>query len=381
MKLSVLMITYNHEAFIAQAIESILLQEVNFDYEIVIGEDCSTDNTRKILLNYQEKYPDKIRLILPENNLGMQKNFSETFKSCQGKYIALLEGDDYWISSNKLQKQVDFLEKNSEYIICFHNAWVKHTESKNDYFMNSNINKDVFDITDIIKLDWFIATASMVFRNNIIELPDWLDNLMVADMPLQLLLSEHGKFKYLDEVMSVYRRHENGINVWFSQHYYTKVIPNKILMYSYFHEHTQGIYKRDILYQIKRHLSYLCTTQASFECYSSLDDNSSQFIKHLNNHFIKISLPTSDDIKEFIVSPDCVTKLTVQGLLTHGNFYYINSQYSKAFDFYYKVLQLDTLNLRAIAYCFLLLFGSLGRSCRAFVSRFRFLKKLALPIA
>lgn len=113
MKVSVLMITYNHEKFIAQAIDSILMQQVNFDYEIVIGEDCSTDGTRAIVIQYQKEYPDKIRLLLPEENLGMHKNFVQTFRACQGEYIALLEGDDYWTSPRKLQKQVDFFRLSS----------------------------------------------------------------------------------------------------------------------------------------------------------------------------------------------------------------------------------------------------------------------------
>src|SRR3712207_1086613 len=102
MKVSVLMLAYNHEKFIAQALDSALMQQVNFDYEIVIGEDCSTDNTRDILIRYQKEYPHRIRLLLPEKNLGMHDNLIQTFKACRGDYIAFLEGDDYWTSPNKL---------------------------------------------------------------------------------------------------------------------------------------------------------------------------------------------------------------------------------------------------------------------------------------
>ena len=89
-KASVLMVTYNHQEFIAQALDSVLMQEVDFEYEIIIGEDCSTDNTRQIVIDYQRKYPDKIRLLLPEVNLGAHENFIATYKACNGKYIALL---------------------------------------------------------------------------------------------------------------------------------------------------------------------------------------------------------------------------------------------------------------------------------------------------
>ena len=96
MKLSVLMITYNHENFIAQAIDSVLRQDVNFGYEIVIGEDCSSDRTRSIVMAYEKKHPEKIRLLLPEQNLGMMGNFMQTLQACRGEYIAIVEDDDYW---------------------------------------------------------------------------------------------------------------------------------------------------------------------------------------------------------------------------------------------------------------------------------------------
>ncbi|MEM6399437.1 MAG: glycosyltransferase family 2 protein, partial [Cyanobacteria bacterium P01_D01_bin.116] len=109
---SVSLVTFNHEKFIAQAIESVLLQEVDFSYEIIIGEDFSSDKTREIVIEYQKQYPDIIRLILPEENLGYygQKIFVQTLQACRGKYIALLDGDDYWTTPNKLQQQVDFLD-------------------------------------------------------------------------------------------------------------------------------------------------------------------------------------------------------------------------------------------------------------------------------
>ena len=120
MKVSVTIITYNHEKFIRKTLDSVLMQKVNFQYEIVIGEDCSTDNTKKILLEYQNKHPGKIRLLLAENNQGLVRNFMQTYRACKGEYIATLDGDDYWISSRKLQKQVDFLDRHGDFSMCFH---------------------------------------------------------------------------------------------------------------------------------------------------------------------------------------------------------------------------------------------------------------------
>ena len=115
---SVAMITYNHEQFIAQAIESVLMQETAFVVELVIGEDCSTDGTRRIVQAYAAKYPNVIRALLPEKNLGMARNYQAVWQACGGKYIAWLEGDDYWRTPQKLQKQVALMEANPHYSMC-----------------------------------------------------------------------------------------------------------------------------------------------------------------------------------------------------------------------------------------------------------------------
>jgi glycosyltransferase involved in cell wall biosynthesis len=112
---SIFMMTYNHERYIAKALDSILSQKVNFDYEIVLGEDCSSDKTREIVLSYKRKYADLIKLLLHDQNLGASNNQIVVIEKCTGKYIAILEGDDYWIDPYKLQKQVDFLEANPDY--------------------------------------------------------------------------------------------------------------------------------------------------------------------------------------------------------------------------------------------------------------------------
>jgi len=116
---SVKMITYNHAPYIAQAIEGVLQQKTNFPYELVIGEDCSTDGTRQIVFDYQKKYPAIIRVITSDQNVGMSKNSHLTTKACRGKYVAFCEGDDYWHHPDKLQKQADCLESHPEYgLVC-----------------------------------------------------------------------------------------------------------------------------------------------------------------------------------------------------------------------------------------------------------------------
>lgn len=124
MKLSVCIIVYNCEDFIAQTLDGVLAQRTNFDFEVVVGEDCSTDSSGRIIADYQKRYPNLIRPIFRDKNLGMVRNFAETVRACQGRYIAMLDGDDFWNSPLKLQKQADFLDSHPECSGCYHNVHV-----------------------------------------------------------------------------------------------------------------------------------------------------------------------------------------------------------------------------------------------------------------
>lgn len=212
MKVSVSLITYNHEEYISQSVESVLMQEVNFDYEIVIGEDCSTDRTRDILLELQSKHPDKIRLLLPEENLGLIKNFATTIQACKGQYIAMLDGDDYWTSPHKLQKQVDFLESHPECVTCFHNV-TRYYEDKSKaptLFCSPN-QKEFSTLEDLFKFNFMPSSAVMFRRGLVGELPEWYYGLKMEDWPLHILNALHGKIGYINEVMGAYRIHHQSI--------------------------------------------------------------------------------------------------------------------------------------------------------------------------
>jgi predicted O-linked N-acetylglucosamine transferase (SPINDLY family)/GT2 family glycosyltransferase len=215
MKVSVLMVTYNHENFIAQAIESVLMQKVDFEYELVIGEDYSTDNTRQIVIDYQRKYSDKIRLLLPEVNLGAHKNFLNTFKACQGQYLAILEGDDYWTSGEKLQKQVDFLDKNLDFAICFHNVlvfWQDNSRSPVIFLHNQPKTSTIENLL----INNFISTPSVMYRAGLVQqFPNWFYEQSMGDWTFHILNAQHGKIGYIDEVMATYRVHAKG--VWSSK--------------------------------------------------------------------------------------------------------------------------------------------------------------------
>jgi len=205
---SVSMIAYNREDYISVAIEGVLFQKTNFDIELIIGEDCSTDRTREICLEYKRKYPDKIKLILQKSNLGLMRNSISTILACEGKYIATCDADDYWIDPYKLQKQVDFLENNENYVACFHNVRVFDENTGNVTLFNSL--KEVVNPTteDILTRQWFIASSSLLFRN-IIRFDDGALTLTNNDYLFDLLLAKEGLFYYLHDVMSVYRVHNN----------------------------------------------------------------------------------------------------------------------------------------------------------------------------
>lgn len=213
MKLSVLMVTYNHESYIAQALDSVLMQEVDFEYEIVVGEDCSTDSTRKIILDYYSKYPHKFKLLLHDNNQGACKNFLQSFKACNGDYIAYLEGDDYWTSKDKLQKQVDFLDSHPEYTICFHNCEEFYDDGDKPSWNYCTVGqKATSTLEDLLINCNFIPSCSVVFRNRLFDkFPDWYSELAIGDWTLHILNAQVGNIAYINEVMSRHRHHAGGV--------------------------------------------------------------------------------------------------------------------------------------------------------------------------
>lgn len=207
--ISICMITYNHETFIAQALESILKQKGTFSYEIVIGEDCSTDSTRNILEAYKKQYPQIIKLLLHDTNIGMMENFIQTLQACSGKYIAILEGDDYWADPEKLQKQINFLDNNPEYVITYTSAL---TFSGNDvvHGKSGGIEKD-FSAEELMQTPP-INTLTTCFRNVLQNFPSEMYASKFGDLFLWSLLGAYGKGKFIEDIEpSMYRMHEGGV--------------------------------------------------------------------------------------------------------------------------------------------------------------------------
>lgn len=212
MKLSVLVMTYNHINFIRRALDSALMQETDFDFEILISEDCSTDGTREVVLDYHRQYPEKIRLLLSEQNIHSNQVVIRGIEAARGKYIALLDGDDYWTSPQKLQKQVDYLDQHPECAMCFHNALVVSEEGKKDPWLWTPSDQKEISTLEDIWMGNFIATCSTMFRNHLTgQIPDWYITMFpITDWPLHILNAERGHIGYVNEVMGVYRHHGAG---------------------------------------------------------------------------------------------------------------------------------------------------------------------------
>ncbi len=209
--LSVCLITYNQAGFIKQAIESILMQKTSFDFEIIIADDCSTDGTTDIVKKYAKEHTKKIRTIIHEKNVGPADNYLTLLRAATGKYIAYLEGDDYWIDDRKLDRQVKFLEANTKYSLCFHSVYnlVKGKRTK-------PLLEDPPDTTDINYLlsnAGYINTFTIVYRNNphIINVLRKLVDCPFGDFITFIAAAQLGLIKFMPERMGVYRIHTSGL--------------------------------------------------------------------------------------------------------------------------------------------------------------------------
>jgi glycosyltransferase involved in cell wall biosynthesis len=216
MKLSVCMITYNHDSYLAQAIESVLMQKTNFDFELVIGEDCSADRTREIVFDYQKKHPEVIRLVTSGQNVGAIKNQYRTEKACRGKYVAYCEGDDYWHCPNKLQKQVDYMESHPEcalvYSDCdyYYVATAQRISCINRYRKapqpnNPSICAILFD--PALRIPTCTVCLRRDFLNKVIDSDPILyqsGTFLMGDTPRWAEISLFGRIAYIDESLATH---------------------------------------------------------------------------------------------------------------------------------------------------------------------------------
>lgn len=217
---SVCMITYNHEQFIREAIEGVLMQEVDFPIEFLIADDFSPDGTLEIVEQYIRNHPkgNWIRYVRHSQNKGMMGNFVWALESCKGKYIALCEGDDYWIDPFKLKKQIEILESYPTIVLSYHPVKILMPEGTlvNDFITEKNFKSEYSGLYDLALFGNYIHTASVVFRNVIPKYPEYFQKLNVGDFFLYLHLANYGSFAKIPLFGSVYRY---GIGIFTGQNH------------------------------------------------------------------------------------------------------------------------------------------------------------------
>jgi glycosyltransferase involved in cell wall biosynthesis len=250
---SVIVTSYNHEAYVGQALRSVLGQDTSFSVEVLVGDDCSHDASREVIRDAVKDARGKdVSLFFPSRNLGGSGNvlFSRMLAEARGRYIALLDGDDFWLSHEKLQRQVGFLEHETDCALCFHNVLVVDDAASVQHSFYSQKPRGRFmrmtppprsTVDDLVGGN-FVQACSVVLRREAVgQLPDWFRQAVVGDWPLYLIAAQRGSLAYLDETWAAYRVHPGGL--WSSR---LSTLPSAQDAYSFVH-----------LYQnIDRHLGY-----------------------------------------------------------------------------------------------------------------------------
>lgn len=221
-KVSVCVPTFNHQSYIAQMLEGALMQHTDFEFEIVVGDDASTDDAPAIIAEYARRFPDKIRAYLHPKNLGPdsprefagRNNVLFLLKACRGQYVALCEGDDYWTDPRKLQKQVDFLDNHPDFYICHHNLQVIYEDGSPSHPFNDPDQKTISTIEDLLEDRWFVGTASLMYRNVFLtdDFAEWHHHAAAGDWALVIQLAARGGIGYLNDTMGIYRKHRGGLS-------------------------------------------------------------------------------------------------------------------------------------------------------------------------
>jgi glycosyltransferase involved in cell wall biosynthesis len=213
MKVSVVVVTCNHEAFIETALRSVLSQRTRFDFEVIVSEDASTDRTRSIVGRWQAQHPDRVRVILSESSIATNEVVARGFRAAQGEYIALLDGDDYWTSDGKLQTQADYLDAHPDLSLCFHNAEVVDDAGA---CIRPRYTSEPRNARSTLEELWggnpFATCTSMFRREAVATIPDgYADFFPITDWPLYVLFAEQGDVGYIPAVMGAYRVHAAGL--------------------------------------------------------------------------------------------------------------------------------------------------------------------------
>lgn len=263
--ITTIIVSYNHEKYIQEAIESAIKQQGNFTHEILISDDCSTDKTQQIIKQYAEKYPNLIRNISNKKNIGISNNIKKCFDMANGKYIAILEGDDYWTDNRKLEKQKIFLEQNTDCSMCFSRVQILDSNGK-IYLLESQ--KDLpskFTGKNIIKgknLSLIINFSTCMFISHYMKnLPEILYKHRFSEISLQFYLEQKGKIGFISSPLSIYRYNKNG--VWSGSNINEK-IKQKYLVRRNAYKVCANQYKKDLKKHCEKELKLYILTKCRF---------------------------------------------------------------------------------------------------------------------
>lgn len=296
--ISACIITYNNAPYVAECIESALKQKVNVPYEIVIGEDCSTDKTKEICQDFANRYPDKIRLISNDTNLGLIGNWLKTIGASKGKYVALCEGDDYWIDSLKLQKQVDYMEQHPETSLVHTHGY----DLKNKKMIPWRIwVKTAGEVSEIAHYSVIAHTCTVLLKRDLFQgfsdifHPYSMDKeFLIADWPLFAYLATKGPFGYLNEKTTVYRNYSTQVSSITNKEYLLKYsssiikakrfLRDEIFLDEAYPDFNEDVLRKDYNYLILKFAFGTFNYKVAGQCCSQIDN--------LNEKALKLSIYT-----------------------------------------------------------------------------------------
>ena len=282
--ISICTITYNHENYIEKAILSVLEQRHNYKVEFVIGDDCSTDKTREIIRKYATQFPDLFVTLFPEKNQGSMQNTVHCLRQCKGKYIAFLEGDDYWTDPYKLEKQVSFMEAHPEFSTCFSDVDIIDEigmAQPNPFLVPG---KEDLGIDDIIMAEKvFIPTPTLFFKN---ELPDpfpkYFTEAISGDIAIHLLMADQGRVKYMPIKTAIYRQHSGGITK--SAHHIAQSYKELFNMYVKANEHYDfkydEVFRKRLADMSKTLLIYFSREKTGVDRFTYIIRNSANYFRY-----------------------------------------------------------------------------------------------------
>ncbi len=208
---SVLMIAYNKDKYIDEAIAGVVRQKTDFPVELIIMDDCSTDSTPSIIEKWRTEYPDVIKAFRNPVNLGLQRNYMEGFRHCNGKYLAICDADDYWFDRNKLSRQVGYMETHDNCAITFHRM-INYYESSGEKSLSNGGQPEDTDIRNLSRSN-FITNSSVMYRRGLVDLinlPDWIKDDRSPDYAFHMLYAAKGVIHYFRKPMGVYRKTEGS---------------------------------------------------------------------------------------------------------------------------------------------------------------------------